>query len=294
MSASVAFPAFALGHDATPRISPKNTRTTSAPRSRRPWYRALFPGTRIEQKDSETEIELIARGFRLATAGAGTALGQEPLRQSNTPHVREGIGQRQTVRIPSAPPAIRLEFAARPTLKSIAAICIGYRVAVPLRPRSLSNRPAVSLRENADPTSSRHQIGAPGFAWISRAKPSVTNLVPALLTAAPFIISGVAKQRSSRCAAALIISSCASVSLLLMIQPFLSSRRPGRIRTLTGTSPGSAEAEGTVGSPAHHARSVRRRHNARRGTKGQSFLRRERDCWFCASSSAKGGHLCWR
>ena len=31
------------------------------------------------------------------------------------------------------------------------------------------------------------------------------------------------------------------------------SRRPGRSEPLTGTSPGSAEAEGAVGSPAHHA-----------------------------------------
>ncbi len=33
-----------------------------------------------------------------------------------------------------------------------------------------------------------------------------------------------------------------------MIQPFLSSRRPGQSEPLTGTSPGSAEAEGAVRS----------------------------------------------
>ena len=120
------------------------------------------------------------------------------------------------------------------------------------------NPAAVNLSATLRPVSSRRQSGVPDFAWISRAKPSFTSLAPALLTTAPFIVSGAAKQRSSRCAAALIMTSCASVSLTLMIQPFLSSRsrRPGRSEPLTGTSPGSAEAEGAVGSPAHHARRV--------------------------------------
>ena len=74
------------------------------------------------------------------------------------------------------------------------------------------------------------------------------NLALTLLRIAPFIVLGAAKQQSSRCAAALIITSCASVSLTLMIQPFLSSRRLGRSEPPTGTSPGSAEAEGAVGS----------------------------------------------
>jgi hypothetical protein len=39
----------------------------------------------------------------------------------------------------------------------------------------------------------------------------------------PLIVDGADKQRSLRCTAALIITSCASVSLTLMIQPFLSS-----------------------------------------------------------------------
>ena len=52
------------------------------------------------------------------------------------------------------------------------------------------------------------------------------------------------------------LPSCALVSLTLMVQPFLSSRRLGRSEPLTGTSPGSAEAEGAVGSPAPHARRV--------------------------------------
>ena len=118
------------------------------------------------------------------------------------------------------------------------------------------NPAAVNFSATLRPVSSRRQSGVPDFAWISRAKPSFTSLAPALLTTAPFIVSGAAKQRSSRCAAALIITSCASVSLTLMIQPFLLSRRPSRSEPLTGTSPGSAEAEGAVGSPAHHARRV--------------------------------------
>ena len=42
-----------------------------------PWYRSLFPNTRIGQyKNSETEIELTARGFRLATSVGGTLTGR--------------------------------------------------------------------------------------------------------------------------------------------------------------------------------------------------------------------------
>ena len=42
-----------------------------------PWYRSLFPTTRIGQyKNSETEIELTARGFRLATSVGGTLTGR--------------------------------------------------------------------------------------------------------------------------------------------------------------------------------------------------------------------------
>ena len=63
-------------------------------------------------------------------------------------------------------------------------------------------------------------------------------------------VVGADKQRSLRCAAALIITNCPSVSLTLMIQPFLSSWRSGRSGPLTGTSPRSVEAEGAVGSRA--------------------------------------------
>ena len=50
------------------------------------------------------------------------------------------------------------------------------------------------------------------------------SLALTLLRAAPLIVAGTDKQRSLRCVAALIITSCTSVSLTLMIQPFSSWR----------------------------------------------------------------------
>ena len=50
---------------------------TSAPCSKSPWYRSTFPNARIGPfKNSETEIELTARGFRLATSVGGTLTGR--------------------------------------------------------------------------------------------------------------------------------------------------------------------------------------------------------------------------
>ena len=60
----------------TPAISPRSTRTTFARSSKRPGIESSFPRTRIGQKDSETEIELTARGFRLATSVGGTLTGR--------------------------------------------------------------------------------------------------------------------------------------------------------------------------------------------------------------------------
>jgi len=74
--------------------------------------------------------------------------------------------------------------------------------------------------------SSRRRTGMAAFALISRTKPSLISLALTLLRVAPFTVFGAAKQRSSRCAAALIITSYASVSLTLVIQPLLPSRRP--------------------------------------------------------------------
>ena len=82
--ASVAFPAFLLGHDPTQRIicvsysgdlARKHANDFRA-LMEASWYRDLFPGARIGKKDSETEIELTARGFRLATSVGGTLTGR--------------------------------------------------------------------------------------------------------------------------------------------------------------------------------------------------------------------------
>src|ERR1700677_4569381 len=95
---------------------------------------------------------------------------------------------------------------------------------------------AVNLSAYPCPASSRPQIGAPGFAPISRAKPRFVSLAVTLLRGAPLIVAGADKHRSLRCAAALIITSCASVSLTLMIQPFSHPGGPGD----PGPSPGRA------------------------------------------------------
>ena len=91
--------------------------------------------------------------------------------------------------------------------------------------------------------------GAPGSPR-SRGPTELREFGADLPRAAPLTVVGADKQRSLRCAAALIITNCPSVSLTLMIQPFLSSWRSGRSGPLTGTSPGSVEAEGAVGSRA--------------------------------------------
>ena len=84
ITVSVALPAFLLGHDPTLGIiclsysgdlAKKHSNDFRAI-GEAPWYRALFPGARIGKKDSETEIELTARGFRLATSIGGTLTGR--------------------------------------------------------------------------------------------------------------------------------------------------------------------------------------------------------------------------
>src|ERR1700686_654805 len=85
ITASVAFPAFILGHDPTQRII---CASYSAELARKhsndfrailasAWYQPLFPNTRIgPYKDSETEIELTRRGGRLSTSTRGTLTGR--------------------------------------------------------------------------------------------------------------------------------------------------------------------------------------------------------------------------
>jgi hypothetical protein len=85
IAASVAFPAFILGRDPSRRIicvsysaelAKKNSNDFRAVLEAS-WYQSLFPTTRIGQyKNSETEIELTARGFRLATSVGGTLTGR--------------------------------------------------------------------------------------------------------------------------------------------------------------------------------------------------------------------------
>jgi predicted phage terminase large subunit-like protein len=83
--ASVAFPAFILGHDPTRRIICTSYSGELAHKLSNdfravlasPWYQAIFPATRIgPYKNSEIEIELTCRGFRLATSTGGTLTGR--------------------------------------------------------------------------------------------------------------------------------------------------------------------------------------------------------------------------
>lgn len=83
--ASVALPAFALGHDPSQRIigvsyaqelALKHARDCRAVLASA-WYKALFPGTRLDpRKNTEAEFETTARGYRLATSVGGTLTGR--------------------------------------------------------------------------------------------------------------------------------------------------------------------------------------------------------------------------
>jgi predicted phage terminase large subunit-like protein len=85
MMASVAFPAFVLGHDPTRRIICASYAVDLAIKHsndfrtilRDPGYQLIFPGTRIGRyKDTESEIELTQRGYRIATSVGGTLTGR--------------------------------------------------------------------------------------------------------------------------------------------------------------------------------------------------------------------------
>ena len=85
IAASVAFPAYVLGHDPKRRIicvsysgelAKKHSNDLRAV-IEAPWYKLLFPGTRISpHKNTETEIELTKRGFRYTTSVGGTLTGR--------------------------------------------------------------------------------------------------------------------------------------------------------------------------------------------------------------------------
>lgn len=85
ISASVAFPAFCLGHDPSRRIvcvsyaedlAQKHARDCRAVMEA-PWYRELFPATRLSRtKNAELDFETTARGGRLSTSTGGTLTGR--------------------------------------------------------------------------------------------------------------------------------------------------------------------------------------------------------------------------
>ena len=83
--ASVAFPAFALGHDPTMRIVCVSYSQDLAAKHARDfravmesgWYRGHFPHTRIDlRKNTEGEFGTTAQGYRLATSVGGTLTGR--------------------------------------------------------------------------------------------------------------------------------------------------------------------------------------------------------------------------
>jgi hypothetical protein len=85
IAASVAFPAYILGLDPSRRIicvsysgdlAKKHSNDFRAVLES-PWFRTTFPTARIGPfKNTENEIELTARGFRMATSVGGTLTGR--------------------------------------------------------------------------------------------------------------------------------------------------------------------------------------------------------------------------
>ena len=84
IAASVAFPAFLLGHNPAAKIigasygrelSEKHSNDTRLI-LHSDWYRQVFPAVRIGSKDTQSEIQLTGRGFRLATSVGGVLTGR--------------------------------------------------------------------------------------------------------------------------------------------------------------------------------------------------------------------------
>ncbi len=82
--ASVALPAFILGHDPTARIICASYSQDLAARHARdcrqimnsPWYHRAFPGTRLSRlRNADTEFLTTMNGFRMATSVGGTLTG---------------------------------------------------------------------------------------------------------------------------------------------------------------------------------------------------------------------------
>ncbi len=85
ITASVALPAFILGHDPTRRLVCVSYSIELAKKHSNDfraiiessWYRRIFPNTKIGRyKNSETEIEFTRRGYRLAASVGGTLTGR--------------------------------------------------------------------------------------------------------------------------------------------------------------------------------------------------------------------------
>jgi predicted phage terminase large subunit-like protein len=85
ITASVAFPAYVLGHDPTKRIVAVSYSGELAKKHSNDfravieadWYRETYPSTKIGHfKNTETEIEFTKRGYRLATSVGGTLTGR--------------------------------------------------------------------------------------------------------------------------------------------------------------------------------------------------------------------------
>jgi len=83
--ASVALPAFVLGHDPTKRVICVSYSDELAKKfsndcravMKSEWYRRLFPEAVIDKaKDTETEFQTTKRGYRLATSVGGTLTGR--------------------------------------------------------------------------------------------------------------------------------------------------------------------------------------------------------------------------
>lgn len=116
VSASVAFPAFLLGHDPGRKIITASYSADLAAKHaadcravmRSDWYRRLFPGTRIsETKNQESNYETTRRGYRYATSIGGTLTGRggdliiidDPLKPEDA--MRRPGARRSTAGIPA-------------------------------------------------------------------------------------------------------------------------------------------------------------------------------------------------
>ncbi|MDI1228560.1 MAG: hypothetical protein PSY14_12830 [bacterium] len=84
ISASVAFPAYVLGHDPTKKILCVSYSADLAVKNAREcrsimqsdWYRRLFPHTRLGSRAAEHDFHTTQRGYRYTTSVCGTLTGR--------------------------------------------------------------------------------------------------------------------------------------------------------------------------------------------------------------------------